>query len=384
MTVLSNLSYIARLQLTNFRSYQQVDFTCTPAIQVLLGQNGAGKTNILEAISMFGTGRGLRSAAFADLICYHCETASWTVFSEIMDQDQQSLQIGIRYCEGNRSFHLNGAPATGFRQLDEILPQLWLTPAMDRLFTDTASARRRFFDRFAQTLTPALSGHNQKFERAMRERNKILQTELSRENHIWLDGIEETMAVQAVGIAAARLQAIDHLAYGLAQQQSVTSEHDFPLAQIALDGELEAALKEHSLLDVEDMYRDMLARNRVVDAQAGRTLNGPHRSDFLVSHLIKKMPAALCSTGEQKGLLVGLILAQARCVQDQTGSAPLLLLDEVAAHLDARHRASLLAHLQALGGQVWITGTDSNPFCAFQDSAQFYTICDGVIKAIRD
>jgi DNA replication and repair protein RecF len=233
------------------------------------------------------------------------------------------------------------------------------------LFNDGASGRRKFLDRFAQTLDAGLSRHLSQFERAMRERNKLLQAGNSQQaNNSWLDGLEDTMALQGVAIAASRLSALDTLAQGLAQMP----DNAFPRAQVALEGALEAALRDRSALEVEDDYRSQLRQARGLDAAAGRTLEGPHRSDLKVSHSAKAMPASACSTGEQKALLVGLILAQARSVAARLGDVPVLLLDEVAAHLDAHRRAALADILSDLGGQSWITGTDIDMFTAFGDA----------------
>jgi DNA replication and repair protein RecF len=257
-------------------------------------------------------------------------------------------------------------------KIDDIahmLPQLWLTPAMDRLFVDGASGRRKFLDRFAQSLDASVSKSLSAYEKAMRERNRLLQDNGGHDNG-WLDGLEEAMALNGVAVAAARLTALDALAHGLSGGLSgdlaVIPEAAFPRAEIALRGTLEAALRDRSALEVEDMFRRDLADNRALDAAAGRCLEGPHRSDLEVHYAAKNMPAADCSTGEQKALLVGLILAQAHCVATRRGAVPILLLDEVAAHLDADRRAALAEILHALGGQSWITGTDEQSFDGFE------------------
>ena len=230
---------------------------------------------------------------------------------------------------------------------------------MDRLFTDGASARRKFLDRFAQSLNPATTRHWRGFERAMRERNRLLQEQCTDDS--WLSSIEDTMAVEGVALACARLRGLDVLAEGLA----LMPQTPFARASITLEGEWEANLRTHAALDVEDALRATWAQARPRDGAAGRTLSGPHRSDLNVRHAEKDMPAAAASTGEQKALLVGLLLAQAYSVERETGLVPLLLLDEVGAHLDAHRRAALATLLAGLRGQVWMTGTEPHIFADF-------------------
>ncbi len=328
----------------------------------MTGENGIGKTNILEAISMLAPGRGLRGAQLEEITRHDCD--GWHVLVELagptglarVSVDYQNTGIG-------RRLRLDGEPMQGFEQLAAMVPQLWLTPAMDRLFTDAARGRRKFLDRFAQTLDPAVARHIAHFEKAMRERNKLLQTPgIAVQQNSWLDGLEEAMALQGVAIGVARLGALDTLAQGLAQMP----ENAFPRAGVALEGTLEADLRARSsALDVEDGYRTRLASARGVDAAAGRTLEGPHRSDLVVTHQAKGQPAATCSTGEQKALLVGLVLAQARSAAARLTNVPVLLLDEVGAHLDKHRRGALADILADLGGQSWITGTELDNFASF-------------------
>ena len=353
--------HLTRLRLTQFRSHHTLDIHCQSGTVILTGENGIGKTNVLEAISMLAPGRGLRSGQLDDMT--QNGQSGWHVLADV-DGPTGSMRVSVDY-QGDatgRRLRLDGETARGFDVIGEMLPQLWLTPAMDRLFSDAASGRRKFLDRFAQTLDAGLSRHLSQYEKAMRERNKLLQTNgtIFSQNS-WLDGLEDTMALQGVAIAAARLSALDILAQGLTQ----IPDNAFPRAEVALEGALEAALRDHSALEVEDQFRHQLRQSRGLDAAAGRTLEGPHRSDLQVSHLAKSMPASACSTGEQKALLVGLILAQARSVAARLGDVPILLLDEVAAHLDAHRRAALADILSDLGGQSWITGTDMESFAAF-------------------
>ena len=348
--------HIAALRLTHFRSHENLTLDCAPRAMVLLGANGIGKTNVLEALSMLAPGRGLRGAAFDDMRFER--RLGWTVGSDIATPEGL-VRAGIGWRDGARRVRIDGANGK-MDDMAHMLPQLWLTPSMDRLFVDGASGRRKFLDRFAQSLDASLTKSLGAYEKAMRERNRLLQDNGGAQNG-WLDGLEEAMALNGVAIAAARLTALDALAGGL----SAIPEAAFPRAEIALLGTLEASLRTQSALEAEDQFRRHLAAARALDAAAGRCLDGPHRSDLQVHYAAKNMPAADCSTGEQKALLVGLILAQAHCVAAQRGAVPILLLDEVAAHLDATRRAALAEILHALGGQSWITGTDEQSFDGF-------------------
>ena len=351
--------HITALRLTHFRSHEELALDCVGGAMVLTGANGIGKTNVLEALSMLAPGRGLRSAAFDDMRFER--RLGWTVSADIATA-HGIVRAGIGWQNGARKVRLDGANGK-LDDIGHILPQLWLTPAMDRLFVDGASGRRKFLDRFAQSLDATLSKALSGYEKAMRERNRLLQEGVSTaETNGWLNGLEEAMALHGVAIAAARLTALDALAVGLA----AIPEAAFPRAEIALAGSLEAGLRHQSALEIEDAFRARLADARRLDGAAGRTLEGPHRSDLQVVYAAKNMPAADCSTGEQKALLVGLILAQAHSVAAQRGDVPILLLDEVAAHLDRHRRGALAEILHALGGQSWITGTDNEAFDGFE------------------
>lgn len=357
--------HITRLRLTNFRSHAALDMACRDGAVIITGANGLGKTNILEAVSMLAAGRGLRSAALEDM--QKDRMNGWTVLADI-DGPTGPVRAGVGFSVGDgkagRQVRIDG-DAARVDDLARLVPQLWLTPAMDRLFVDGAAGRRKFLDRFAQSLDVGLSRHISAYEKAMRERNRLLQTPGTPfDGNSWLDGLEEEMALHGVAIAAARLVALDALAIGLA----AIPEAAFPRAEVALEGALEAALRARPALDVEDGFRLELRNARGLDASAGRTLSGPHRSDLQVLYAAKNMPAGDCSTGEQKALLVGLILAQAHSVAARTGDVPILLLDEVAAHLDANRRDALAEILAGLGGQSWITGTDANAFSGFSQA----------------
>ncbi len=363
--------YISHLRLQDFRNYTSLSCAFGPRTNILLGSNGAGKTNILEAVSLLGAGRGLRGSQFADLTRRDAAT-TWAIGADV-SLAQGSSRVRVNFNGAGRDLLVNGDRGMNFDGLSQMLPQLWLTPAMDRLFVEAASGRRKFFDRFAASLSPSLASNAAAYEKAMRERNRLLAE--SAPQSVWLDSLEEAMAVNGTAVALARLEALDHLAAGIAHMP----ETGFPRARIGLEGDLETALRSESLLAVEDMFRDRLASGRAQDAVAGRALLGPHRSDLLVYYAGKNMPAGQCSTGEQKALLIGLILAQAHSIAAQTGDVPLLLLDEVAAHLDPDRRQALAQTLDDLGGQVWITGTDLQSFEAFAPLSTVFGVADDAL-----
>lgn len=378
---------LTRLLLSDFRSYVSTKLSCDTGPVVLTGDNGVGKTNILEAISLLGVGRGLRSANLRDMARHSAGDTGggWAVAADMHTIDglvKIGIGIDARTISDSpmRRLKIDGVAAKGFDRLAKWLPQLWLTPAMDRLFVDSASGRRKFFDRFTQGLVPDHAAQLSAYEKAMRERNKLLQDDnhgTQNKQSAWLDGLEASMAMAGVAIAAGRLQALDRLAAALPHAPKT-----FPRCEIALEGTLEAGLRQEDALAVEDNFRAKLANARTLDAGAGRTLSGPHRSDFITRHTEKNMPAEKCSTGEQKALLVGLVLAQARILAERTNTVPLLLLDEVAAHLDAQRRAALFEAVTALGGQAWMTGTESRIFADFTKNVTHIQICDGRLHHI--
>jgi DNA replication and repair protein RecF len=276
-----------------------------------------------------------------------------------------------------RKVHLNGASAKSAESLLEHSRIVWLTPSMDGLFTGPASDRRRFLDRMVLAIDPTHGRRVSNFEKAMRGRNKLLESDGA--NNSWMDGIEAQLAETGVAIAFARRELVA-LLQSIIAKTTAQSDDLFPNADITLDGTLEDLIREGAAADLEDSYRALLCRNRPRDRAAGRTLEGPHRSNLLVRHGPKNMEAALCSTGEQKALLLGLILAHAQLVGDISGMAPILLLDEVAAHLDESRRAGLFDAIDRLGCQAWMTGTDAPMFAALGERAQFFTVADGSVS----
>ncbi|MDR6816220.1 DNA replication and repair protein RecF [Neorhizobium sp. 2083] len=366
---------LSRLKLTDFRNYAEAALALDGRHVVLTGENGAGKTNLLEAVSFLSPGRGLRRAVLSD-VTRVAAAGGFTIFADVDGMDGEvSIGTGIEPGESEsvtRKLRINGTPAKSTEELTDHLSVLWLTPAMDGLFTGGSSDRRRFLDRLVLSLDPAHGRRASDFERAMRSRNRLLSE--GRFDPSWLSAIEAQMAGLGIAMAAARQEML-----GLLRRLSANSgETPFPTPVLTLEGFMDAAM-DRPAADLEEDYLDMLRNGRGRDAAAGRTLDGPHRSDLLVRHREKDMEAARCSTGEQKALLIGLVLAHARLTADMTGYAPILLLDEIAAHLDEGRRAALFDLVHGLGGQSFMTGTDRSMFSALADRAQFFDVAHGGI-----
>jgi DNA replication and repair protein RecF len=367
---------LSRLKLSDFRNYAGLSLDLDTRHVVLTGENGAGKTNLMEAVSFLSPGRGLRRAAYADVARVGAETG-FSVFAELEGMDGP-VEIGTGTAgaeEGQtRRLRLNGTTAKTVDELLDHLRVLWLTPAMDGLFTGGSGDRRRFLDRLVLSLDPEHGRRATDYERAMRSRNKLLSE--GRPDPVWLTGLERQMAELGISMALARQEMLGLLA-GL-----VDRNHEggvFPAADLALSGFLDGEWHRPAF-DLEEQYLEMMKAGRYRDAAAGRTLDGPHRSDLLIRHRAKSMEAARCSTGEQKALLVGLILAHARLVGNMTGHAPVLLLDEIAAHLDEGRRAALFDLVDDLGGQAFMTGTDQSMFSALGDRARYLTVANGTVS----
>lgn len=375
---------MSRLRLTDFRNYAQLSLETDHRPVVLTGANGAGKTNLLEALSLLAPGRGLRRAAFAELLRASAQDPpGWAVAAQLHGNDGP-VDIGTGHSAANgtpgRTVRIDGVTARGSGVLGEHVRMVWLTPAMDGLFTGAAGDRRRFLDRLIQSLDPGYASLLSRFERAMRQRNKLLEQGAMAAAQF--EGLETQMAENGVALAAARNDATARLRREIEDSTRDSDDAPFPWATLALDGALEARLENEAALDTEDAYRAMLAQGRERDRAAKRTLEGPHRSDLIVGHGPKAAPARRCSTGEQKALLIGIVLGHARLVKQLNGGlAPLILLDEIAAHLDELRRAALFANITALQAQAWMTGTDSELFSALGDQGQFLTIENGGLKA---
>ena len=349
---------LTRLSLSDFRNHSDAILSPGTGFVVLTGDNGAGKTNILEAVSLLAPGRGLRRAALPAM----ARQGGAGGFGVAADLDGGSLATGIDpVAPERRIIRINGTTRAA-NDLSEWLSIVWLTPAMDRIFNDSAGDRRRFFDRLVLAIEPSHARHAARYEAAMRQRNRLLAGD-SAPDPAWLSALEAQMAEHGLALALARSRLVELLNTGTNAQPA----GPFPHAHVALEG------WEGSDLAAE------LRMSRARDAAAGRTLCGPHRADLIVTHIAKQQHAALCSTGEQKALLLGVILAHAALVAAQTGRPPLLLLDEVAAHLDPLRRAALFDRLAATGSQVWMTGTEPGLFEAIDHDASHFNIRDGQI-----
>jgi len=377
---LAEQTAIVKLTLTNFRNYGQLSLSLERGPVVLTGDNGAGKTNLLEAVSFLTPGRGLRRAAHED-IATASASAGFAINARIegpfgeasIGTGTLSDQPGV--VEPTRRVRINGVPAKSADDLLEWLRIIWLVPSMDALFNGPAGDRRRFLDRLVLAIDPQHGRRALDYEKAMRGRNRLL-AEGSRDDG-WFEAIETQMAETGVAIASARMELVGLLA-GMVEK--LPDDGPFPKSDIALDGVLEAMVGTAPAVDIETAFIARLADNRARDRAAGRTLEGPHRSDLTVTHRPKAMPAALCSTGEQKALLTGMILSQARLVAEMTGATPILLLDEIAAHLDPGRRAALFSILTDLDCQAFMTGTDAALFSSLEGRAQFLDIRAGTVS----
>ncbi len=371
------MSFIQSLQLHHFRCYDTAEIKGVhPGLIVLNGPNGAGKTNILEAVSLLTPGRGLRGAANEDIQKKNAG-GPW-VISAAVETGGALVQLGTGMGEGGgkRLVRINGVAAKAQIALSDYLACVWLTPQMDRLFLDGSGGRRRFFDKLVFTFDPGHAGRITRYENAMAQRSKLLRE--GKAEPAWLKSLEGQMAETGVSIAAARLDFLHRM------QRACSGAHEkeeafFPRALLSLSGTVEELLARTPAIEVEEMFAYQLAHARVRDAETGGAVTGPHKADLLVRYAAKDMPADQCSTGEQKALLIGIILAHARLMAAERGAPPVLLLDEVAAHLDESRRAALFDLLVDLGAQVWMTGTDQTLFSAAQDRAQFWSVNAGKI-----
>ncbi|HEX5508363.1 MAG TPA: DNA replication/repair protein RecF [Pseudolabrys sp.] len=377
--------HIRRLTLTNFRSYPaaQVELAGAPGPVVLTGPNGAGKTNLIEAISFLAPGRGLRRATLHE-VAFTEGDGAWAVAAEIEGTlGLATLGTGIEAPKDEdapttRACRIDREPVGSAAAFADHLRVIWLVPAMDQLFNGPVSERRRFLDRLVLALDAQHSSRVAALERSLRSRNRLLENPNA--DDPWLDAVERETAELAVAVGAARMETVRRLAAALANSQEAQSA--FPLAQISLQGWMEELLAGRTAVEVEDRYRSLLRDNRARDAAAGRTLDGPHVSDFIVHYAAKGIAAADASTGEQKALLIRLVLAHANLIKQMSGSSPILLLDEVIAHLDPNRRAALYDALSDLGAQVWMTGADPAAFGDITDRAQVFEIRPGRVRPL--
>jgi len=370
---------ITRLTVTDFRSYARADIGFDGRPAAISGANGAGKTNILEAISLIGPGRGVRGAKLEELPRIGGD-GGWAVSARVDDgEDERRFGVGASASNpARRVCRIDDRDASGPGAFADHLRFMWLTPAQDRLFMEGAGDRRRFLDRMTLAHDPAHGRRSAAYEQAMRQRQKLLDDGGRDEG--WLSAVESQMAEAGTAIAAARRAMVSRLSAA----EVAAEENAFPSADMVLEGDLETALDTAPAADVETDFAETLRARRRRDAEAGRALSGPHRSDLLVTHREKDRAARLCSTGEQKALLIGLVLANARALSLSDPGAPLiLLLDEIAAHLDPDRRAALFAILDDLGFQAFMTGTDSSLFEAWGSRAQHFDVSGGAVQETK-
>jgi DNA replication and repair protein RecF len=374
-------SGVRRLTLADFRSYAALDLSVDAHLVVLTGDNGAGKTNLLEALSLLSPGRGLRRAELSE--CARKTGSGGFAISAELETPEGPVQLGTgiepqREAPPQRKFRINREPAPSIRGFCDHVRVVWLTPAMDGLFTGSPGERRRFLDRLVLAIDAEHGGRVSAFERALRSRNRLLEDGPSADRR-WLEAIEHEAAGLAVAIAAARLETVARLRGLVLETRDKASR--FPWADLALEGDVERLVADCPAVEAEEIYRAILRDSRARDAAAGRALTGPQASDLCVRHGPKQTPAAQASTGEQKALLAGLVLAHARLVAAVTGLPPLLLLDEIAAHFDPLRRDALFEVLKSLSGQVWLSGTDREAFGAIKNHALMLTVTPGAVTS---
>jgi len=369
--------YIERLTLTDFRNYARLRLDVGPGPVVLTGANGVGKTNLLEAISFLAPGRGLRGAKLSLVGRQGQPIVHWGVAARVAGPDGPAdIGTGVTpIAPERRTVHINGQPAKGAAAIARQLSVVWLTPAMDRLFLDGPAARRKFLDRLVTGFDADQAGRIAAYDHAHRQRARLIRDGVS--DAAWFAALEDTMARHGMALAAARADLVARLSRALA-----AATGPFPAASLRLVGTVDGWLAEMPAVDAEDKMRASLwdERRGVLGAGAG-----PHRSDLGVAmiapgHPSHGQPAALCSTGEQKALLISIVLAHARLQREKRGASPILLLDEIAAHLDEGRRAALFAQLQALSAQAWMTGTEAALFAEVGETAQFFSVDHGVIS----
>ncbi|AWK87916.1 DNA replication/repair protein RecF [Azospirillum thermophilum] len=384
---------MTRLTLTRFRGYDGARLEPDRRPVALIGPNGAGKTNLLEAVSFLAPGRGLRGAKLAEVERIGSPPGAGWAVAAVLDTPAGPVEIGTgrevtaasgSAASGSATSHphverdrrvvrIDGHPAKSQTALADHVAMVWLTPQMDRLFIEGSSGRRRFLDRLVFGFDPAHAGRLSRYEHAMRERARLLREGCFDPG--WLGGLEDQMATTGVAVAAARRDLVQRLRAACARAVG-----PFPGAELAVPGTVERWLDEGPALAAEDALRQALRDSRRQDADSGGAAVGPHKSDLAVRHAAKDMPAALCSTGEQKALLIAIVLANARLMAAERGAAPILLLDEVAAHLDPERRRALFDEILAMGSQAWMTGTDEAVFAPLGLNASRFHIEDARVR----
>ena len=373
---------IARLILQDFRTYAALDLGVSRPLVALAGENGVGKTNLLEALSLLAPGRGLRRAELAEM-ARQGGPGGFAVSAAVdTPYGEHRLGTGLEPPRADerpaRICRIDGAPAASPAAFSEYLRLVWLTPDLDGLFRGPAGERRRFLDRLVLAIHPEHGARANALERSLRSRNRVLETDPA--DARWLDAIEREVAELGISVAMARREAVERLAALILATRDDASP--FPFAAVALRGEIDDLLAAYPAVEAEDRYRAMLRDGRARDRAAGRALVGPQASNLEVRHGPKDIPAGAASTGEQKALLIGLVLAQARLVAAMSGIAPLVLLDEVAAHLDPRRRRGLFEALALLGSQVWMTGADPALFAELAGAADLLHVAPGRVERL--
>lgn len=362
---------VTRLSLSDFRCHRLLRLHLGPEPVVLVGDNGTGKTSVLEGLSLLAPGRGLRRARLADMLrtVGATPTSAWSVRARVLAASEPTdivtaFSIGSGApARDRRQVRVDGQAARGGSVLAQTLGLIWLTPEMDRLFTEGPSARRRFLDRLVWGIDPAHASRVSAYERAMQQRSALLRQE--RADPVWLGALEEAMSTHGVAVAAARRQAMAQLS-----EFGAVFSDNFPRFQLEARGVVEEWLDQGPALIAEERFRSALAQSRRFDAETGGGAFGPHRSDMVVRHGGSGRTAQECSTGEQKMLMIALVLAGARLQKRERRKSPLMLLDDVVAHLDARHRGAVFEAVADLGAQVWYTGTDMTPFESITHQSQ--------------
>jgi DNA replication and repair protein RecF len=373
---------VTRLNLSLYRCYTDLRLMCDTRSVVLTGPNGAGKTNILEALSFFSPGRGFRRAKLSDVVQHGQEGTAWAVSLQLetlygpldigTGLDLEALKLG----QEKRMMRVNAQSLRGQTALSAYIKVIWLIPQMDRLFLDAASVRRKFLDRLVFSMDPLHVGRVVRYEHAMRERGRLLRE--SSYDPEWLSALEIRMANEGVAIAAARAQFLSVLREAMGMSHGV-----FPQAYLKLNGDIDDWLQSNSALEVEEKFFEVLKTQRRKDAMRGRASQGPHRTDLEVRFAATNMPADQCSTGEQKALLITLVMAAARIQATQSEGVTILLLDEVVAHLDQERRHALYDEITQLGIQAWMTGTDRKIFEDFGERAQFFHVENAQVTSER-
>lgn len=374
--------YVQELKLSNFRNYERAAASLDKRPVVLVGANGAGKTNLLEAVSLLGAGQGLRGRDYSEL-ARKDGPGGWAVAATVMSLEGM-VEIGTGFALSGRSEGTGRSVRIAGKEqsagaLAHYVQLVWVIPEMDGLFTGPASERRRFLDRLTLAIDPKMSGPRGRYDRAMRQRNRLFQ--MREGSPSLFAGLEEQMAEAGVAIAAARLDAVARLSALIEATHEACGPGPFPYAVLNLEGTLEQALMKRPAIEVEDDYVSLLSETRERDRLAGRALAGPHLSDLIVFDGPHNAPAGDCSSGEQKALLLGLVLAKARLITELSGAAPLVLFDEVAAHLDYARRDALFVEILDLKAQAWMTGTDRSTFAPMASQAQILAVKRGTINA---